>query len=155
MRMNMRHKDLTAEEAADDAGRTVVKMQDTVARDEHTAVAFVALTALFAFVTWTALRANASSRSSASKALASCWTRSSRASAVSRRRRTSASPLPAPPRRWLSSQSNQLWGIFFRNRWNGLHWTLAVQDSEGAASPSGVCKVFFISFPRRQLRLGV
>ena len=49
---------LTAEEAADEAVRPVVKLWDTVVRHEHAAVAFLALMALFAFVTWTALRAN-------------------------------------------------------------------------------------------------
>jgi hypothetical protein len=49
---------LTAEDAEDGAVRTVVKLEDTVVRDERAAVAFLALVALFAFVTWTALRAN-------------------------------------------------------------------------------------------------
>ena len=51
-------KVLTAEETEDDAERTVVNLGDAVDRDVYAAVAFVALFALFAFVTWTALRAN-------------------------------------------------------------------------------------------------
>jgi hypothetical protein len=54
----VKRKDLTAEEAEDDAVRAVVKVEDTVVRDDDVAVAFLALMALFAFVTWTALRAN-------------------------------------------------------------------------------------------------
>jgi hypothetical protein len=54
----VKRKDLTAEEAEDDAVRAVVKLEDTVVRDDYAAVAFLALVALFAFVTWTALRAN-------------------------------------------------------------------------------------------------
>ena len=53
----VKRKHLTAEEAADDAVRPVVKLEDKVVRDEYAAVAFLALMALFAFVTWTALRA--------------------------------------------------------------------------------------------------
>jgi hypothetical protein len=53
-----KRKDLTAEEAADEAVRPVVKLWDTVVRHEHAAVAFLALMALFAFVMWTALCAN-------------------------------------------------------------------------------------------------
>jgi hypothetical protein len=49
---------VTAEEAEDEAVGEVVKLEDTVVRHEPAAVAFLALTALFAFVTWTALRAN-------------------------------------------------------------------------------------------------
>ena len=49
---------LTAEGAGDAAVGTVVKLGDTVYRDEYATVAFIALVALFAFVTWTALRAN-------------------------------------------------------------------------------------------------
>jgi hypothetical protein len=49
---------LTAEEAQDDAVRAVVKLEDTLVRHERAAVVFLALMALFAFVTWTALRAN-------------------------------------------------------------------------------------------------
>jgi hypothetical protein len=54
----VKRKDLTAEGAEDDAVRSVVKMEGTVVRDDYAAVAFLALMALFAFVTWTALRAN-------------------------------------------------------------------------------------------------
>jgi hypothetical protein len=54
----VKRKGLTAEEAVAAAVRAVVKLQDTVVRHEHAAVAFLALMALFAFVTWTALRAN-------------------------------------------------------------------------------------------------
>jgi len=43
----VKREHLTAEEA-----------EDTVVRDKYAAVAFLALMALFAFVTWTALRAN-------------------------------------------------------------------------------------------------
>ena len=53
----VKRKNLTAEEAEDDAVRAVVKVEDTVVRDEYAAVAFLALVALFAFVMWTALRA--------------------------------------------------------------------------------------------------
>jgi hypothetical protein len=34
------------------------QVEDTIDRDEFAAVAFLALIALFAFVTWTAVRAN-------------------------------------------------------------------------------------------------
>jgi hypothetical protein len=54
----VKRKDLTPEEAEDDAVRAAVKVEDTVVRNDDAAVAFVALMALFAFVTWTALRAN-------------------------------------------------------------------------------------------------
>jgi hypothetical protein len=54
----VKRKGLTAEQAEDDAVQTVVKVEDTVVRDEYVAVAFLALLALFGFVTWTALRAN-------------------------------------------------------------------------------------------------
>jgi hypothetical protein len=50
-------KGLTAKEAEDEAVGAVVKLEDTVARDRYVAVAFLTLVALFAFVTWTALRA--------------------------------------------------------------------------------------------------
>jgi hypothetical protein len=53
-----KRKDLTAEEAEDDALRTVVKLGDTGIRNEDAAVAFLALMLLFAFVMWTALRAS-------------------------------------------------------------------------------------------------
>jgi hypothetical protein len=49
---------LTAAEAEGEAEGAVVKVEDTVARDEYAAVAFLALVALFGFVTWTALRAH-------------------------------------------------------------------------------------------------
>ena len=52
----VKRKDLTAEEAEDDAVRAVVKLEDTVVRDKYAAVAFLGLVALFAFVTWKALR---------------------------------------------------------------------------------------------------
>src|SRR5262245_18911246 len=54
----VKRQHLTTEEAQDDTVRTVVKLKDTVVRHERAAVAFLALMALFAFVTWTALRAN-------------------------------------------------------------------------------------------------
>jgi hypothetical protein len=54
----VKRQHLTAEEAEDDAVRAVVKLEDTVVRDKYAAVAFLALMALFAFVTWTALRAD-------------------------------------------------------------------------------------------------
>ena len=54
----VKRKDFTAEEAEDDAVRAVVMLEDTVVHDDFAAVAFLALMALFAFVTWTALRAN-------------------------------------------------------------------------------------------------
>ena len=53
----VKRKYLTAQEAEDDAVRAVVKLEDTVVRDDDAAVAFLALVALFGFVTWTALRA--------------------------------------------------------------------------------------------------
>jgi hypothetical protein len=54
----VKRKNLTAEEAEDDALRPVVTLESTVVRDDYAAVAFLALLALFAFVIWTALRAN-------------------------------------------------------------------------------------------------
>jgi hypothetical protein len=54
----VKRKDLTVEEGDDGAVRAVVKLEDTVDRDKDAAVAFLALIALFAFVMWTALRAN-------------------------------------------------------------------------------------------------
>jgi hypothetical protein len=54
----VKRRHLTAEEAADDAARPVVKLWDAVVRHERAAVAFIVLVALFAFVMWTALRAN-------------------------------------------------------------------------------------------------
>jgi hypothetical protein len=53
----VKRQHLTAEAAADEAVRPVVKLWDTVARQENAAIALLALTALFAFVTWKALRA--------------------------------------------------------------------------------------------------
>jgi hypothetical protein len=53
----VKRKDFTAEEAEDDAVRAVVMLEDTVVHDDFAAVAFLALMALFAFVTWTVLRA--------------------------------------------------------------------------------------------------
>jgi hypothetical protein len=55
----VKRKNLTAEEAANYSVVAVVQVEDTVVRsDRHAIVAFLALTALFAFVLWTALRAN-------------------------------------------------------------------------------------------------
>jgi hypothetical protein len=54
----VKRANLTAEEAQDDTVRTVVKLKDLVVRHEYTAVALLALMALLAFVTWTALRGN-------------------------------------------------------------------------------------------------
>jgi hypothetical protein len=51
-------KGLTANEAEDEVVGTVVKAEDLVVRDKYVAVAVLALMALFAFVMWTALRAN-------------------------------------------------------------------------------------------------
>jgi hypothetical protein len=53
----VKRRHLTAEEAVDEAARPVVKVGDTVVRDERAAVAVIVLVALFAFVMWTALRA--------------------------------------------------------------------------------------------------
>ena len=52
----VKRRHLTAEEAVDEAAQPVVKVGDTVVRDERAAVAFIVLVALFAFVMWTALR---------------------------------------------------------------------------------------------------
>jgi hypothetical protein len=54
----VKRQHLTAEETVDDAVRPVVTLVDTVVRHERAAIAFLALMALFAFVTWTALRAH-------------------------------------------------------------------------------------------------
>jgi hypothetical protein len=54
----VKRRHLTAEEAADDAARVGVKLEERAFRDEYGQVAFLALVALFGFVTWTALRAN-------------------------------------------------------------------------------------------------
>ena len=53
----VKRRHLTAEEAADDAMRVGVKLEERAFRDEYGQVAFLALVALFGFVTWTALRA--------------------------------------------------------------------------------------------------
>jgi hypothetical protein len=58
----VKRKHLTAEEAADEAVRVGVKLEERAFRDEYGQVAFLALVALFAFVTWTALRANTAVR---------------------------------------------------------------------------------------------
>jgi hypothetical protein len=50
---------LTTAEAEGETVGAVVKLEDGVARDQYAAVAFVALAALFGFVMWAALRANA------------------------------------------------------------------------------------------------
>ena len=49
---------LTSKDAEDEAVGEVVKLRDMVLFDDFATVAFVALIALFAFVTWTVLRAN-------------------------------------------------------------------------------------------------
>jgi hypothetical protein len=54
----VQRRGLTAEEAEDEAVGAVVKMKHRVVRYEYATVAFLALMALLAFVTWTALRAN-------------------------------------------------------------------------------------------------
>jgi hypothetical protein len=54
----VKRKHLTAEESVDDAVRPVAKLADTVVRHERAAIALLALMALFAFVTWSSLRAN-------------------------------------------------------------------------------------------------
>jgi hypothetical protein len=54
----VKRKDLTDDEAEHDAVRAVVALKDMVVRDERAAVAYLPLLALFAFVAWTALRAN-------------------------------------------------------------------------------------------------
>jgi hypothetical protein len=54
----VKRKGVTAEEAEGDVVWTVVKVERAIDRDDFSAVAFLALVALFAFVTWTALRAN-------------------------------------------------------------------------------------------------
>ena len=46
---------LTAKEAENEAIGTVVKVEDMAVRDEFATVAFLAVVALFAFVTWIAL----------------------------------------------------------------------------------------------------
>ena len=54
----VKRRSLTAQEAVDDAVRAVVKVEDKVVRHERAAIALLAVMALFAFVAWTALRAN-------------------------------------------------------------------------------------------------
>ena len=54
----VQRKHFTAEEAVDQAVRPAVTLADTVVRHERAAIALLALMALFAFVMWTALRAN-------------------------------------------------------------------------------------------------
>jgi hypothetical protein len=57
-------KDHTAKEAEDDAVQAVVKLEDSVVRDDFAAVAFIAVMALFAFETWTFLRGNKGAKES-------------------------------------------------------------------------------------------
>jgi hypothetical protein len=47
----------TVEEAEDEAVEVAVKLEDKVGRDDYVVAAFLGVTALFAFVMWTALRA--------------------------------------------------------------------------------------------------
>jgi hypothetical protein len=47
----------TVEEAEDEAVEVAVKLEDKVGRDAYVVAAFLGVTALFAFVKWTALRA--------------------------------------------------------------------------------------------------
>jgi hypothetical protein len=51
-------KDQTVKEAEDGAVQAAVKLEDSVVRDDFAAVTFIAVMALFAFVTWTFLRTN-------------------------------------------------------------------------------------------------
>jgi hypothetical protein len=53
----VKRKHLTAEEGMDHVVRAVYRVEGTVVRDRHAAVAFLVLMALFAFVAWTALDA--------------------------------------------------------------------------------------------------
>jgi hypothetical protein len=53
-----KRRHLTAEEATDQTVRAAVNVQNTVLHDKYALVALVAVITLFAFVTWTALRAN-------------------------------------------------------------------------------------------------
>jgi hypothetical protein len=48
---------LTAGQAEGEVVGTAAQLEDAVARDQYAAVAFVALVAVFGFVTWAALRA--------------------------------------------------------------------------------------------------
>jgi len=56
--VRVERKHLTAEETEDAAVRPVVRLVDMVVRHEYAAVAFLALVALLALVTWTAIRAH-------------------------------------------------------------------------------------------------
>ena len=49
---------LTSKDAEDEAVGDVVKLEDMSLYDDYATVAFLALMVLFAFVTWTVLRAN-------------------------------------------------------------------------------------------------
>ena len=48
--------DLTAEEAENEAVRTIGKLENTLVKDERVVIALLAVLALFAFVLWTELR---------------------------------------------------------------------------------------------------
>ena len=54
----VKRRHLTTEEATDETVRAVVKVENTVLHDNYAIVALLALITLFAFVTWTAVRAN-------------------------------------------------------------------------------------------------
>jgi hypothetical protein len=54
----VKRQNLTADEAQDDAVRTVVQVKDVFVRHEYALPAFLGFMAVFAFVMWTALRAN-------------------------------------------------------------------------------------------------
>src|SRR5262245_50156638 len=54
----VKRRHLTAEEATDETVRSVVKVENTVRHDKYAAAALLVLITLFAFVMWTALRAN-------------------------------------------------------------------------------------------------
>ena len=54
----VKRRHLTAEEATDETVRSVVKVENTVRHDQYAAAALLVLITLFAFVMWTALRAN-------------------------------------------------------------------------------------------------
>jgi hypothetical protein len=56
---DVHRKGLTAREAEDEVVGTAVKTEDLAVRDRYVAVAFLGLIALFAFVMWAGLRANA------------------------------------------------------------------------------------------------
>jgi hypothetical protein len=55
----VKRQNLTTEDAEDDAARAVVQVEHRVAHDVLAAVAILAVVALFAFVTWMAVRARA------------------------------------------------------------------------------------------------